>query len=132
MAMPEQMIDELRGMAGRSLDAAGASIERAADSTLEVIRFSDQASAGLKQGLLELQLKALEVAELNAQACLSYWREVFSIGTPADLSDLNRKFMASQLGSLWRQSCELADLTMRLATAIPPGLPGLKSSSLSE
>jgi hypothetical protein len=132
MATPERMIDELRGMAGRSLDAAEATIERAADSTLEVIRFSDQASAGLKQGLLELQLKALEVAELNAQACLNYWRKVFSLGALADLGDLNSKFLASQLGSLLRQSCEIADLTMKLATAIPPSLPGLKSSSLSE
>ena len=132
MATPERIIDELRGMAGRSLDAAEASIERAADSTLEVIRFSDQASAGLKQGLLELQLKALEIAELNAQACLSYWRRLFSLGAPADLGDLNSNFVSAQLSTIWRQSCELTDLTMRLATAIPPGMPGLKSSSLSE
>ena len=119
-------------MAGRSLDAAEATIEHAADSTLEVIRFSDQASAGLKQGLLELQLKTLEIAELNAQACLSYWRRLFGLGAPADLGDLNGNFVAAQLNSLWHQYRELADLTMRLATAIPPCMPGLKSSSLSE
>jgi hypothetical protein len=132
MTSPERIIDEFRGIAGRSLDAAEATIERAADSTLEVIRFSDQASAGLKQGMLELQLKALEIAEFNAQACLDYWRTVFGFGAPADLGDLHRDFMSSHMGSLWRQSCELADLTMRLATAIPPSLSGLKSPSFSE
>ena len=132
MATPERLIDEIRGMAGRAFDAAEATIERAADSTLEVIRFSDQASAGLKQGLLELQLKALEIAEFNAQACIGYWRKVFGFGTPADFGDLHSDFMASHLGSLWRQSCELADLTMRLAAAIPPSLPGLKPPSFSE
>jgi hypothetical protein len=132
MATPERLMDEFRGVAGRSFDAAEATIEHAADSTLEVIRFSDQASAGLKQGVLELQLKALEIAEFNAQACLSYWRKVFSFNAPADLGDLHNDFVASHLGSLWRQSCELAALTMRLLTAIPPGLPGLKSPNLSE
>jgi hypothetical protein len=131
MATPERFMDEFRGMAGRSFDAAEATIERAADSTLEVIRYSDQASAELKQGLLELQLKTLEIAEFNAQACLGYWRNVFGFGAPAGLGDLH-SVMASNLGSLWRQSCELADLTMRLATAIPPSLPGLKSPSFSE
>src|SRR5262245_2722870 len=132
MATSEGLMDEFRGMAGRSFDAAEATIEHAADSTLEVIRFSDQASAGLKQGLLELQLKALEIAEFNAQACLDYWRKVFGFGATASLGDIHSDFMASHLGSLWRQSCELADLTMRLATAIPPNQPGLKSPSLSE
>ena len=132
MATSERLMDEFRGMAGRSFDAAEATIEHAADSTLEVIRFSDQASAGLKQGLLELQLKALEIAEFNAQACLVYWRSVFGFGGAASLGDIHSDFIASHLGSLWRQSCELADLTMRLATAIPPGQPGLKSPSLSE
>jgi hypothetical protein len=132
MATSERLMDEFRGMAGRSFDAAEATIEHAADSTLEVIRFSDQASAGLKQGLLELQLKALEIAEFNAQACLGYWRNVFGFGAPSSLGDIHSDFIASHLGSLWRQSCELADLTMRLATAIPPAQPGLKSPCLSE
>src|SRR5688500_17568123 len=132
MATSERIIDEFRGMAGRSLDAAEASIERAADSTLEVIRFSYQSSAGLEHGLLELMIKALDIAELNAQAGLSYWRRLFSLGAPADLGDLNSNFVSAQLSTIWQQSCELTDLTMRLVTAIPPSMPGLNSSSLSE
>ena len=93
MATPERLMDEFRGVAGRSFDAAEATIEHAADSTLEVIRFSDQASAGLKQGVLELQLKALEIAEFNAQACLSYWRKC--------LASMRQRISAFSTTTLW-------------------------------
>jgi hypothetical protein len=132
MQVDPEIVSGMRAMAGRSLDAAEVSIERAADSALEAIRFSDQATAGLKQGATELQLKALEIAEANAQACLSYWREVFSLSAVADLSELNANFMTNQCSALWRQTVEFGHLTMKLAAAIAPSLPGLKSSSLSE
>src|SRR5687768_2259537 len=131
MQVDPEIVSGMRAMAGRSLDAAEVSIERAADSALEAIRFSDQATAGLKQGATELQLKALEIAEANAQACLSYWREVFSLSAVADLSELNANFMTTQYSALWPPTVESVHLTTTAAAAITPSLPSMTSATVS-
>jgi hypothetical protein len=132
MEFPEQLLSGMRRMAGTSLDVAEANFDRAADSAFEAVRFADQAAAGLKQGATELQLKVLEVAELNAQAWLSYWRMLLTVDEAADLNEINRKFIAAQFAALFGQALDMGHLAMRLTAAVPPRFPGLKSSSFSE
>jgi hypothetical protein len=123
---------DMRAMADRSLDAAEATLERTADSALEAVRFIDQASAGWKQGATDLQLKALEIAEDNAQACLRYWRGLLSVSAPWELTGFNYGFAGIQSAALLHQSLELCRLAVSLALDIPRSFPGLKSPSFSE
>ena len=131
MTLPQPLPADMRTIAGRSLDVAEATLERTADTALEAVRFIDQASAGWKQGATDLQLKALEFAEVNAQACLRYWRGLLSVDAPAELQEFNYGFLGDQSAAFLRQSFELGHLALRLAVDIPQTFAGLKSSSFS-
>jgi hypothetical protein len=129
--LPHPLSDDMRALAGRSLDAAEATLERTADTALEAVRFIDLASAGWKQGATDLQLKALEIAENNAQACLRYWRGLLSVSAPAEFQEFNYGFLGDQSAVFLRQSFELGHLALRLAVDIRQSFAGLKSSSFS-
>jgi hypothetical protein len=129
--LPHPLPADMRAIAGRSLDAAEATLERTADTALEAVRFIDLASAGWKQGATDLQLKALEIAENNAQACLRYWRGLLSVSAPAEFQEFNYGFLGDQSAAFLRQSFELGHLALRLAVDIPQSFAGLKSSSFS-
>src|SRR5687768_17161601 len=131
MNLPHPLPADMRAIAGRSLDAAEATLERTADSALEAVRFIDQASAGWKQGATDLQLKALEIAEDNVQACLRYWRGLLTVSAPTELQAFNYGFLGDQSAAFLRQSLELGHLALRLAVDIPQSFAGLKSSSFS-
>jgi len=114
-----------------TIDAAEATLERTADSALEAVRFVDLASAGWKQRATDFQLKALEIAENNAHACLRYWRGLLSVSAPAEFQEFNYGFLGDQSAMFLRQSFELSHLALRLAVDIPQSFAGLKSSSFS-
>ena len=127
MNSPHPFPEDMRAIAGRSLDAAEATLERTADTALEAVRFIDLASAGAT----DFQLKALEIAENNAQACLRYWRGLLSVSAPAEFQEFNYGFLGDQSAAFLRQSFELGHLALRLAVDIPQSFAGLKSSSFS-
>ena len=84
-------------------DAAEATLERTADTALEAVRFIDLASAGWKQGATDFQLKALEIAENNAQPCLRIWRGLLSVSAPAEFQEFNYGFLGDQSAAFLRQ-----------------------------
>jgi hypothetical protein len=76
-------------------------------------------------------LKALEIAESNAQAYLRYWRGLLSVSAPAEFQEFNYGFLGDQSAAFLRQSFELGHLALRLAVDVPQSFAGLKSSSFS-
>ena len=56
---------DLRALARASVDRAEAALDRVEDTTMESMRFFDEASTTFKRAATELQLRAFQMAEEN-------------------------------------------------------------------
>ena len=114
---------DLRDLARASVDRAEAALDRVEDTTMETMRFFDEASTTFKRAATELQLRAFQMAEENAGAALDYWRRLIALNDVASLADIHRDFAHRQVAAVLRQSLELSDLGLKVLdlAAPPPG-----------
>jgi hypothetical protein len=123
---------DLRALARASVDQAEAALDRVEDQTMEAMRFIDEASSAFKRAATELQLRAFQMAEENAGAALSYWRQLIGLTDVANFADLHRDFAHRQMTAALRQTLELSDLGMKVLTSLPRHPGDLKSLGLSD
>ncbi len=123
---------DLRTLARASVDRAEAALDRVEDTTMETMRFFDEASTTFKRAATELQLRAFQMAEENAGAALDYWRRLIALNDIANLADIHRDFAHRQVAAVLRQSLELSDLGLKVLTSLPRRPADLKSFGLSD
>lgn len=102
-------------LAAKSFDRAEAVFNKAGEIAHENVQVFDAAAGAFKSRAADLQLKAMEIAQLNVNAAFTFARKAVSAKAPVDLFTLNQEFMKGQMEAYSRQMAEMNELFVLLA-----------------
>ena len=101
--------------AQKSVDQAQAAFDKASDLAHSNMQYVDAVAGAFKARTADIQLKAMEIAQINMNSAFTYMRKVFAVTDPAELVTLNQDFARDQFAAYTRQANELGELSVRLA-----------------
>jgi phasin len=112
---------EVSAFAQKSVDQAQAAFEKVSEVAHSNVQMFDAAASAYKNRVTDIQLKAMEFAQLNVNAGFAFARKFFAVKDPAEVFTLQQAFLKEQAESLQRQVTELNELSVTLAKeAIKP------------
>ena len=89
----------------------------------------DAAANAYKNRFTDIQLKAMEFAQLNVNAGFAFARKFFAVKEPAEVFTLQQTFVKEQAESFQRQAAELNELSVALAKeSLKPVQDGMTKS----
>ncbi len=106
---------EMSAIAQKSVDQAQAAFEKASDVAHSNMQMFDAAASAYKSRVTDIQLKAMEFAQLNVNAGFAFARKFFSVKEPAELFNLQQAFLKEQAEAFQRQVSEINELSVALA-----------------
>ncbi len=101
--------------AQKSVDQAQAAFDKASDLAHSNMQYVDAVAGAFKARTADIQLKAMEIAQINMNSAFTHMRKVFAVTDPAELVTLNQDFARDQFAAYTRQANELGELSVRLA-----------------
>lgn len=101
--------------AQKSVDQAQAAFDKASDLAHSNMQYVDAVAGAFKARTADIQLKAMEIAQINMNSAFTYMRKAFAVTDPAELVTLNQDFARDQFAAYTRQANELGELSVRLA-----------------
>ncbi len=106
---------DVSAYAQKSVDQAQAAFEKANDMAHSNAQVFDAAANAYKFRFADIQMKAMEITQINLNAGFAFARKLFSVKEPAEFFALQQDFVAEQGKALQRQATELGELNMALA-----------------
>jgi hypothetical protein len=106
---------EVTDFAQKSVDQAQAAFERASDFAHSNMQHFDAAASAFKARAADIQLKAMEIAQINMNSAFTFVRKAFAVKDPTELASLHQEFARGQFAAFSRQASELNELTVLLA-----------------
>lgn len=103
-------------MARRSVDQAQAAFDKANDLAHSNVQIFDAAAGAFKSNATELQLKAMEIAQVNSNAVFGLLRRLLAARRVSDLFQVQRRFASEQFVTFVRQLNELNAISLKLAS----------------
>jgi len=103
-------------IARQSVDQAQAAFDKASDMAHDGVQMFDAAAGVLKSNAAEFQLKAMEIAQANTNAMFQHVRNLLSVSEPGEVMPLTQTFLSDQLQAFMRQTAEINDLAVKLAS----------------
>ena len=119
----------------KSVNQAEGAVEQAGELADSNLRELDAAADAFRVRTLELQKKAIEMAQTNLNASFDFFRRALAVQNPADVFALNQEFARDQLAAYSKQASELTELSFAVAKETSKPLQeGLKKtwSGISE
>jgi hypothetical protein len=113
--MPTEMPAEVKAFAQKSVDQAQLAFERANEIAHSNVQVLDAAASAYKSRFADLQLKALEITQINVNASFAFTRKLFAVREFAELVALHQDFAKEQAQTLQRQASELNEISLLLA-----------------
>jgi hypothetical protein len=110
-----EMPKDVSDFAQRSVDQAQAAFEKASEVAHGNMQAFDAAAGAFKARTLDLQMKAMEIAQANVNATFAFFRKALAVKDPAAFFALNQEFARDQLTAFSRQASELNELSLLLA-----------------
>jgi hypothetical protein len=114
-----EMINEIpadvSAYAQKSVDQAQAAFEKANDLAHSNVRVFDAAASAYKFRFADIQMKAMEITQINLNAGFAFARKLFAVKEPAEFFALQQDFAREQAQAMQRQATELGELNMALA-----------------
>lgn len=101
--------------AQKSVDQAQAAFDKASDLAHSNMQYVDAVAGAFKARTADIQLKAMEIAQINMNSAFTYMRKAFAVTDPAEFLTLNQDFARDQFAVYTRQANELGELSVRLA-----------------
>ena len=106
---------EVTEFAQKSVDQAQAAFDKASDLAHSNMQYVDAVAGAFKARTADIQLKAMEIAQINMNSAFTYMRKAFAVKDPTELVTLNQDFARDQFAAYSRQAGELSELSVQLA-----------------
>ena len=113
--MPAEVPAEVTEFGQKSVDQAQAAFDKASDLAHSNVQYLDAAAGAFKARAADIQLKAMEIAQINMNSALTFVRKVFAVKDPTEFVALNQEFARDQFATFSRQASELSELSVLLA-----------------
>jgi hypothetical protein len=107
---------EVADFARKSVDQAQAAFDKASDIAHSNIQNFDAVAGAFKARTTDIQMKAMEIAQINMNSAFTYVRKAFSVKDPTEFFALNQAFLNDVMSVYSRQAKEMSELSMLLAT----------------
>lgn len=114
-AATQQVTDQFGSFAQKTVDQAQATFEKVSDVAHGNVQMLDEAANAYKSRATDIQLKAMEFAQLNMNAGFAFARKFFAVRDPSEAMSLHQYFFKDQAEALQRQGAELCELSVALA-----------------
>lgn len=112
---------DMAAFAQKSVDQAQAAFEKASEVAHSNVQLFDAAANAYKNRFTDIQLKAMEFAQLNVNAGFDFARKLFAVKEPTEMFSLQQDFMKKQAEAFQKQASTLNELSVALAKeAIKP------------
>jgi len=120
---------EMTAFAQKSVDQAQAAFEKANDMVHGNAQVFDAAASAYKARLADIQLKAMEITQINVNSAFAFARKLFAVKEPTEFFTVNQDFAKAQAEAFQRQAAELNELSVLLAKeTVKPVQEGLTKS----
>ena len=106
---------EVTDFAQKSVDQAQAAFDKASDFAHSNMQHFDAAASAFKARAVDIQLKAMEIAQINMNSAFTFVRKAFAVKDPTEFASLHQEFARDQFAAFSRQASELNELTVLLA-----------------
>lgn len=106
---------EFSEFAQKSVDQAQVAFEKANELAHSNVQVFDAAASAYKNRFADLQLRAMEITQINVNAGFAFARKLFAAKEPGEFFSLQQDFAREQGQAMQRQAAELNELTMALA-----------------
>ena len=106
---------EVAQFAQKSVDQAQAAFDKASDLAHSNMQYFDAAAGAFKARAADIQLKAMEIAQINMNSAFTFVRKAFAVKDPTEFASLHQEFARDQFTAFSRQASELNELTVLLA-----------------
>jgi hypothetical protein len=131
-AFGEGVTDKVATFAGQSLDKAQETANKASEVAHGNVQLFDATAGAVRSGMVEFQLKTIEIAQANTDAAFSFLRQLLAVRDPQTLVKTNVDFVSRQSAEIARQVRELNEVAAKYAReTAKPAQDGL-SRSFSE
>jgi phasin len=106
---------EVSNLALKSVDQAQAAFEKVNEIAHSNVQMFDAAANAYKNRFTDIQLKAMEFAQLNVNAGFAFARKFFMVKEPTEAFNLQQSYFKEQAETFQRQATELNELSVALA-----------------
>ena len=106
---------EMANIAQKSVDQAQAAFEKVSEVAHSNVQMFDAAANVYKNHFTDIQLKAMEFAQVNVNAGFDFARKFFAVKQPTEAFSLQQAFVKERVEVLQRQVTELNELSASLA-----------------
>ncbi len=107
---------EVADFARKSVDQAQAAFDKASDIAHSNLQNFDAIAGAFKARSTDIQLKAMEIAQINMNSAFTFVRKAFSVRDPSELFSLGHSYLNDQMAVFTHQAKEMSELSMLLAT----------------
>lgn len=111
-----EVTPEVADFARKSVDQAQAAFDKASDIAHSNIQNLDAVAGAFKARSTDIQLKAMEIAQINMNSAFTFMRKALSAKNPTDFFSLSQDYLSDQAAAFSRQTKEMSELSMLLAT----------------
>ncbi len=115
VASPVEVPTEVIDFAQKSVDQAQAAFDKASDFAHSNMQHLDAAASAFKARAADIQLKAMEIAQINMNSAFTFVRKAFAVKDPTEFATLHQDFARDQFAAYSRQASELNELAVLLA-----------------
>jgi phasin len=106
---------EVSDFAQKSVDQAQAAFDKASDFAHSHMQHFDAAASAFKARAADIQLKAMEITQINMNSAFTFVRKAFAVKDPSEFAALHQDFARDQFAAYSRQASELNELAVLLA-----------------
>ncbi|MGE3873380.1 MAG: phasin family protein [Parvibaculaceae bacterium] len=110
-----EILPEVTDFAQKSVDQAQAAFDKASDLAHSNMQYFDAAAGAFKARAADIQLKAMEIAQINMNSAFTFVRKAFAVKDPTEFAALHQEFTRDQFAVFSRQAGELNELAVLLA-----------------
>jgi hypothetical protein len=107
---------EVVDFARKSVDQAQAAFDKVSDIAHTNIQNFDAVAGAFKARTTDIQMKAMEIAQINMNSAFTFVRKAFSVKDPTEFVSLSQSYLSDQYAVFSRQAKEMSELSMLLAT----------------
>jgi phasin len=120
---------DVSAFASKSVDQAQAAFEKANELAHSNVQLFDAAASAYKSRFADMQMKAMEITQINVNAGFAFARKLFAVKDPSEFFSLQQDFAREQAQTMQRQATEFNELTVALAKeTVKPVQDGLTKS----
>jgi phasin len=113
--MTSEIPADMTALAQKTVDQAQAAFEKANDMAHSNVQVLDAAASAYKARLADIQMKAMEITQINVNAGFAFARKLFSAKDASEFFALQQDFAREHMQTLQRQAAEMNELSVLLA-----------------